>query len=137
MWGLSQGDEAMLMEIARDVESLEHPDHPAKGITAKREKSRQQALDELRDAIIPACVQEAEEWGFDLDFDVTDDDGFVIAWFRVKNGDNVHQSIGVDGWSGRLLQKNGLPEYRYTHPEQVQALLGEAISDVADQLTAA
>ena len=135
VWGLSQGDESMLAGIARDIELLVQPDHPAKGITAKREKSRQQALDELRDAIMPVCTQEADEWGLDLEFGVVDQDGFVVACFMVKHGDTAYCSVGIDGWSGRLLNDLQLGDELYTGPEQIQQRLGEAILDVADMVT--
>ncbi len=135
VWGLSQGDESMLTGIAKDIELLVQPDHPAKGITAKREKSRQQALDKLRDSIMPACTQEADEWGLDLEFDVVYTDGFVVACFMVKHDDAAYRCIGIDGWSGRLLNDLQLGYERYTGPEQIQQRLGEAISDVADMVT--
>ena len=136
--GLSLADEDMLAEIARDVESIEHPEHSAQGIDAKREKTRLVALGELRDAVLPACEQEAEMWGLTLGFETVEDDtGFMIAFFMVMHGDKVEARIGIDGWSGRLVIENRLSGYRYTNAGQVQQLLGELISDVANELTAA
>ncbi|MAG12351.1 hypothetical protein CL630_00895 [bacterium] len=136
VFGLSLGDEGTLAQIAHDVESIEHPDHPAKGITASREKRRQQALNELRDAVLPACQEEAAGLDLDLEFDVIDKDGFVVAYFTVKNGGDVCCRISVDGWSGRLLKDDQLTSEFYTGPEQIQQWLNKAILETADLLTA-
>lgn len=133
---LQLADDAQLISILRDVESMSVGDHGATGLCSGRLKKQEEELQKLLDSIVTQTFfDEIADWGVNLNIELKDHEDPVLDCILSVNG-TPFATISLDGFSGRMGVDGIWGNELYNHPEQMQKLIRETLEKKLEYLTA-
>lgn len=137
VFGISSANQDFLREILRDVESVEVSDHGAKGLMSRRQKRRDDVSKEIfEQVLVPELLEEIRGWDLDITgyLDKLSDDTPSLE-FRLTYNNAAVISITLDGFSGRMAIDGLWGNELYTHPEQLQRVIRNAMEHALEVMT--
>lgn len=139
-WNLGLIDEATLLHVARDVESMKTSDHWASGLMTGRKKRQDDVITQLiGEVLTESFVAEVQEWGAIIEGHFAEIDGLPAVEFAIRNTDTCETLVvvAVDGWSGRYSIDGVWGDRRFSNAQGVRERIYSALTDALEEATAA